>query len=231
MCLEACGIGELGDQAGGPIRSALDRAKPRLQGCQIGATLSRSTSQQLCLALHRRQRVPQVVGHGVEEGLLFGFCPSPRGQFMLRLLVQARVLDGHRRLGGEADGKALCPLIEDIWLRVTEEEPSQHLTGARDDGHGKIADNRQVASRHTEVRRILAETLILANVASADYTFTAEGRPEKRGISRQWKLCKGFPGNTGDPVEGVVLAACVERVIEKAPKRAPVSAVAASVTA
>ena len=218
LCLEASGIGELGNQAGGPIRSALDGAKTRLQGRQIGPTLSCSTSQQLRLALHRRQRVPQVVRHRVEERLLFGLCPSPGGQFVLRLLVEAGVLDRHGRLGGEADRKALRPLIEDVWLRMTEKEPSQHLTGARDDGHGEIADNRQVARRHTEVRRILAEAFILTNIGDADCAFAAEGRAEKRGIPRQWKLFKRFTGNTGDRVEGVILATFVKRVIEKGPE-------------
>ena len=156
--------------------------------------------------------------HRVEERLLLGLCPSPRGQFVLRLLVEAGVLDCHRCLRGEADREALRPLVEDVWLRVTEEEPSQHLTGARDDGHGEIADDRQVTRRHSEVRRILAEALVLADIADADYAFTAEGRTEQRGIPRQWKLLKQFTGNTGDRVEGVILAAFVKRVIEKGPE-------------
>ena len=115
---EASGIGELADQARGPIRGGLNGGKTRLQGRQIGATLTRSTPQQLCLALHRRQRVAQVVRDRVEERLLFGLCPSPRGQFVLRLLVETGVLDRHRRLRGEPDREALCPLIEDVRLRV-----------------------------------------------------------------------------------------------------------------
>jgi hypothetical protein len=39
-----------------------------------------------------------------------------------------------------------------------------------------------MARRHTEVRRILAEKLALADVGNADRAFTAEGRPEQRGI-------------------------------------------------
>jgi hypothetical protein len=156
--------------------------------------------------------------HRVEERLLSGLGPSPCGQLVLRLLIEAGVLDGHRRLCREADREALGPLVEDAWLRVTEEEPSQHPTGARDDGHGEIADNRQVARRHTEVRRILAETFILANVGNADCGVAAEGWAEKRGITRQWKLFKYFARNTGDRVEGVMLATLVKRVIEKSPE-------------
>ena len=216
--LQASGIGELGDQARGSIRGGLDGGKPRLQGRQIGPTLSRSTPQQLCLALHRRQRVPQVVRHRVEERLLLGLCPSPRGQFVLRLLVEAGVLDRHCRLRGEPDREALRPLVEDGWLRVAEEEPSQDLAGARYDGHGEIADNRQMARRHSEMRRILAASLILSDIGDADRAFSAEGRAEKRGIPRQWELFERFTGDTGDCVEGVILATFVKRVIEKGPE-------------
>ena len=39
---EASGIGELADQARGPIRCRLNSGKTRLQGRQIGPTLTRS---------------------------------------------------------------------------------------------------------------------------------------------------------------------------------------------
>ncbi len=75
-----------------------------------------------------------------------------------------------------------------------------------------------MARRHTEVRRILAETFILANVGNADRAVAAEGWAEKRGIPWQWKLFKHFTRNTGDRVEGVMLATLVKRVIEKSPE-------------
>jgi hypothetical protein len=68
------------------------------------------------------------------------------------------------------------------------------------------------------VRRILAEALVVSDIADADWSFTAEGGAEQRGIARQGKLFKHFTGNTGDRVEGVILAAFVKRVIEEGPE-------------
>ena len=116
-----------------------------------------------------------------ERAVLLGLAPL--GDLALRRLVEARIVDADRRLAGDADEELLVPRCEAGRLLMAEEEPAQHLARAREDRHGKVARDRQVALRLAVIGRELAVVRILGDVVGANCRRAAEGRPEDTGVA------------------------------------------------
>ena len=71
----------------------------------------------------------------------------------LRGLVEPGIVDRDRRLAGDPDQQLLVTLGEAGRLLVAEEQAADHLAGARDDRHGEIGGDRQMALGHAAIRR------------------------------------------------------------------------------
>ena len=96
------------------------------------------------------------------------------------LLVEARVLDRDRRLGGDALDHALVVGGEHARLRVAEEQPAGDLALGGDDRHREVAAHRQVALRHAVVRRAVAVARVGEHVVEAHDPLAVERRREDR---------------------------------------------------
>ena len=101
---------------------------------------------------------------------------------------------------------------------MAEEEAAEHLAPARHHRNREVAPDRQVAGGHAVMRRILPVARILRHVVEADDALARERRREHLGVPRHRELAELLARHAGDGVEGVVLAACVDHVVEERPE-------------
>src|SRR5262245_46677729 len=100
-------------------------------------------------------------------------------------------------------------------LVVAEEQTTMHVAGARDHGHCQVADDRQVALRHAEVRAAFAIAWVGANIVGANDAATPKGGLEEFGVARQTQASKRLARRTRERIEQVALALAVGDVVEE----------------
>ncbi len=138
-----------------------------------------------------------------------------RRDLVLAGLIEARVVDRHRGLRGDAGGQALGAFAEDAALGMAEEQPAEDLARACGHRHGKVAAHRQVARRHAMMRRRLSVARVGADIVGAHDPGAAEGRLEDRGVARYRKAGERVARHAGEGVEHIALALPVVRVVEE----------------
>ena len=100
-------------------------------------------------------------------------------------LEQARVVDGDRGLGGDADDEALGALGEHAGSGCPKKRPPMTSPDRETDGHGQVAPHGQVPGRHAVVRRHLAVARVLrARRRSGSVPSPRKVGPEQRGRAR-----------------------------------------------
>ena len=143
------------------------------------------------------------------------FDAPPARDLVLRGAVEPGLVDRDRGLDGDGRHDALGAIVEHAGLGMAEEQPAQHLAGARDHRHREIAAHRQMALRHAEIGRVLAVARILGDVGRAHDALAAEGGREHRGVARHRELGERFARHAGQGVERVGLALVVDHVVEE----------------
>src|SRR5262245_58865862 len=117
------------------------------------------------------------------------------------------------------DGNALDDLFRLLGkgrgLIVAEEKTAVHLAGSRHHGHGQIADDRQVAFWHTEVRGALAITWIGANIVGANDAGAAEGGRKDCGVAGKSQGGKRLSRRTRKRIKQVAFALAIDHVVEE----------------
>ena len=122
------------------------------------------------------------------QALQLVLSPSSRLDLALARLVETRIVDGDRRLAGDARHDPFGAIGEDARVGMAEEKAAKHLAGARHDRNSQIAAHRQMAGRHAVIRRILPVARVAQNVVRTDRTPAAKGRLEHRRVAWHRKL-------------------------------------------
>jgi hypothetical protein len=100
-------------------------------------------------------------------------------------------------------------------LIVAEEKTAVHLAGSRHHRHCQIADYRQVAFWHTEVRGVLAITWIGANIIGANDTGAAKSGREDCGIAGQPQGRKHLSRSTRKGIKQVAFTRAIDHIVEE----------------
>ncbi len=150
-------------------------------GPAVAAVLLRSLAGQRAparlVAGHPAARVvgPQHAAHRLHGG----------GEAVLRAahrLEQRGVVEGDRRLSGEAGDEGLLAIAEAARLGMAEQQRAERRAGARDHRQGEVAAHRQVALRHAAEAAVAR---IGQDVVAAHRAVGPEGRGEQVGGAGQ----------------------------------------------
>ena len=201
------------------LRSSVSRPRAALSPRQDAA------AQQPRVADDRVERRAQLVREHGEELVLHAVR-------RLRVRVQPGVLQRDRGPRGHAQRQPLVLLGEHADLRMAEEQAAEHIARDALHRHRQIAAHRQVAWRHSVVRRALSVSRILRHVVQPHRAFAVKGRGEDRRRARMRKLRERFPRRAGQRVQHVRVARLRDRSRCRRRRRTPrcVSSVATSVT-
>ncbi len=147
-----------------------------------------SRPQQLRVADDGVQRRAQFVREHGQELVLESIG-------LLRLVVEAGVLQRNRRPGSHAHRQPFVLLREDAWPRVAEEQPADGVAVGARDRDGEVAADRQVALRQAGSRPLRADARVHRQVGRR-----IGGPPRRVGPKRT------AAGGSGQPAKGSVAA-------------------------
>ncbi len=103
---------------------------------------------------------------------------------LLGRLVQARIVDRHRRLRRHAADNALGALAEHMRLRMAEEQRADHFPRARDHRHRQIAAHRRMALGRAGVGCVQGVAGVAQQVVAAHDAVAAHAGAEQCGGAR-----------------------------------------------
>ena len=104
-----------------------------------------------------------------------------------------RIVDRHRRVGGNGQGDILHILREHARPVMREEQAADDVAGARNHRHGEITHDREVSFRHATVRRVLAVARVGADIVRPHHAGGVKRRREHCRGARKTELLERFP--------------------------------------
>ena len=192
---DAAQVEQVLDQLGLDLDALLDHLQPPIEffgaaapsaACGPSPRMAPSGLRNSCATMARNSSLLRAHAFGL------GACRPLAFQQCLRAPRPSCRLASYRRaLSMATPACAATPTTsrslrarEDARVGMAEEQPADHLAGARHHRHGQVAAHRQVTGRHPVVRSALAVARVGRHVVDPHRPFAAEGRLEQRRHAR-----------------------------------------------